>query len=151
MFLIGFFGFIVWVYYMFIVGMDVDIRVYFIVVIMIIVVLIGIKVFSWLVIIYGGVFWLDILMFWVMGFVFLFIIGGLIGVILVNSFFDIVLYDIYYVVVYFYYVFFMGVVFVIFGGFYYWIGKISGYCYNEFYGKIYFWLMFIGVNLIFFL
>jgi cytochrome c oxidase subunit 1 len=109
---IGLFGFIVWGYYMYIVGMDVDIWVYFTAATMIIVVLIGIKVFSWIVILWGGVLKVDVVMLFIIGFIFFFIVGGLIGIILFNAAFDIAFYDIYYVVVYFYYVlFFEGVFF----------------------------------------
>lgn len=150
MMFIGVLGFVVWSYYMYLVGLDVDIRVYFIVVILIIVVLIGIKIFSWLVICYGGLLVLIFSMLFVLGFVFMFIVGGLSGVILVNVLLDIVFYDIYYVVVYFYYVLSMGVVFVLFSVWYFWIFKILGLDYNIMLGKVYFWVLFIGVNVIFF-
>nr|YP_003412110.1 cytochrome c oxidase subunit 1 [Phaeoceros laevis]ACT75318.1 cytochrome c oxidase subunit 1 [Phaeoceros laevis] len=148
---IGVLGFIVWAHYMFTVGLDVDTCAYFIAVIMIIVVSTGIKILSWGVIMWGGSIEYTSLLFFAVGFIFLFTVGGCIGTVSANSGLDIALHDTYYVVAYFYYVSFMGAVFVLFAGFYYWIGKITGLQYLEILGLIYFWITFFGVNLTSFL
>ena len=147
---IGVVGFVVWAHHMFTVGLNVNLQAYFSAATMIIAVPTGIKIFSWIATMWGGSIDFKTPMLFAIGFIFLFTVGGVTGVVLSNAGVDYSFQDTYYVVAHFHYVLSLGAVFAIFAGFYYWYEKMWGVKYNEFLGALHFWLMFVGVNIVFF-
>ena len=147
---IGALGFVVWAHHMYTVGMSVTQQAYFMLATMVIAVPTGVKIFSWIATMWGGSIEFKTPMLWAVGFIFLFTVGGVTGIVLAQAGIDRAYHDTYYVVAHFHYVMSLGAVFCIFAGIYYWIGKMSGRQYPEWAGKLHFWAMFIGSNITFF-
>ena len=147
---IGALGFVVWAHHMYTVGMSVTQQAYFMLATMVIAVPTGVKIFSWIATMWGGSIEFKTPMLWAVGFIFLFTVGGVTGIVLAQAGVDRAYHDTYYVVAHFHYVMSLGAVFCIFAGIYYWIGKMSGRQYPEWAGKLHFWAMFIGSNITFF-
>jgi cytochrome c oxidase subunit 1 len=147
---IGLIGFIVWAHHMYVSGMSPDSQAYFSFATMVIAVPTGIKVFSWIATMWGGSIQFRVPMLWAIGFIFMFTIGGVTGVMIANAGIDRMLTDTYYIVAHFHYVMSLGAIFAIFAGWYYWFPKMTGLMYNELLGKIHFWMTFVGTNIAFF-
>ena len=147
---IGVVGSVVWAHHMFVSGIEVDTRAYFMFASMVIAVPTGIKVFSWIATMWGGSIEFKTPMLWAIGFIIVFTVGGVTGIVVASAGIDQIVHNTYYVVAHFHYVLSLGSVFAIFAGFYYWIGKMSGHQYPEFWGRAHFGVTFVGVNLTFF-
>ncbi|NEU11583.1 cytochrome c oxidase subunit I [Methylobacterium sp. BTF04] len=147
---IGVVGFVVWAHHMYTVGLSLQTQSYFVFATMVIAVPTGVKIFSWIATMWGGSIRFTAAMHWAVGFIFLFTVGGVTGVVLANSAVDKYLHDTYYVVAHFHYVLSLGAVFIIFAGIYYWFPKMTGHVIPEWAGKLHFWLAFIGANVLFF-
>jgi cytochrome c oxidase subunit 1 len=147
---IGAIGFVVWAHHMYTVGMTAAAQAYFALASMVIAVPTGVKVFSWIATMWAGSIEFRTPILWAIGFVFVFTIGGLTGIVIANPGADRMLQDTYYIVAHFHYVLSLAAVFGIFAGWYYWFPKMTGYTYSDVLGKVHFWLSFIGANTIFF-
>jgi cytochrome c oxidase subunit 1 len=147
---IGAVGFVVWAHHMYTTGLSLDVQRYFVAATMVIAVPTGVKIFSWIATMWGGSISFRTPMLWAIGFIFLFTLGGVTGVVLANAAADRSLHDTYYVIAHFHYVLSLGAVFAIFAGWYYWYPKMFGIMYNERLANIHFWITFVGVNVIFF-
>jgi cytochrome c oxidase subunit 1 len=143
-------GFVVWAHHMYTVGMSLTQQSYFMLATMVIAVPTGIKIFSWIATMWGGSVEFRTPMLWALGFLFLFTVGGVTGIVLSQAAIDRAYHDTYYVVAHFHYVMSLGAVFCIFAGAYYWMAKVTGRQYPEWAGKLHFWMMFIGANITFF-
>ena len=147
---IGAVGFVVWAHHMYTAGLSLDTQRYFVFATMVIAVPTGVKVFSWIATMWGGSISFNAPMIWAMGFIFLFTVGGVTGVVLANAGVDRALHNTYYVVAHFHYVLSLGAVFGIFAAWYYWFPKMTGYVIPDWIGRLHFWVAFIGANLLFF-
>ena len=147
---IGVLGFVVWAHHMYTVGMSVSQQAYFMLATMVIAVPTGIKIFSWIATMWGGSISFRTPMLFALGFLFMFTVGGVTGIVLSQAGVDRAYHDTYYVVAHFHYVMAIGAAFCLFAGVYYWIGKMSGRQYPEFWGRVHFWMFFIGTNITFF-
>jgi cytochrome c oxidase subunit 1 len=147
---IGMIGTVVWAHHMFTVGLSLQAQAYFQFASMVIAVPTGIKIFSWIATMWGGSIRFTAAMLWAVGFIFVFTVGGVTGVVVASAAVDRYMHDTYYVVAHFHYVLSLGAVFGMFGGIYYWFPKMSGYVMPEWIGKTHFWISFVGANVLFF-